>query len=81
MSWFYYILRRLFLKLKGLSDVSVASLTKKEYGLAVHFFVDINEIFTAKVWWMIYGNLLGSFLLGIFMIKKWVEFSLHFLEP
>ena len=26
-----------FLKLKGLSDVSVVSLTKKEYGSVVHF--------------------------------------------
>ena len=36
LSWFYYILKRFFLNLKGLSDASVASLTKKEYGLAVH---------------------------------------------
>ena len=31
------MLKRLFLNLKGLSDAGVASLTKKEYGSAVHF--------------------------------------------
>ena len=31
------MLKRFFLNLKGLSDASVASLTKKEYGSAVHF--------------------------------------------
>ena len=32
------MLKRLFLNLKGLSDVNVASLTKKEYGSVVQFF-------------------------------------------
>ena len=31
------MLKRFFLNLKGLFDASVASLTKKEYGLAVNF--------------------------------------------
>ena len=43
------MLKRFFLNLKGLSDASVASLTKKEYGLAVYFFVDINEIFSVNI--------------------------------
>ena len=30
------MLKRFFLNLKGLSDASVVSLTKKEYGSAVH---------------------------------------------
>ena len=34
----YYILsKRFFLKCKGLFDARVASITKKEYGFAVHF--------------------------------------------
>ena len=37
LSWFYYMLKRFFPNLKGLSDASVASLTKKEYDSAVHF--------------------------------------------
>ena len=32
-----YYLKRFFLNLKGLSDGKVVSLTKKEYGCAVHF--------------------------------------------
>ena len=52
MSRFYYTLKRFFLILKELSDASVASLTKKEYGSAV-FFADLNEIFTDNEWWMI----------------------------
>ena len=31
------MLERFFLNLKGLFDASVVSLTKKEYGSAVHF--------------------------------------------
>ena len=34
---YLYMLKRIFLNLKGLSDESVASLTKKECGFAVHF--------------------------------------------
>ena len=35
------MLKRLFLNLKGLSDASVVSLIKKEYGSAVHFMWDV----------------------------------------
>ena len=45
----YYILKRYFLNLKGLSDGSVASLTKKEYGSAVYIFLDLDKIFRANV--------------------------------
>ena len=37
MISFYILSKRLFLKRKGLSDVRVVSITKKEYGYAVHF--------------------------------------------
>ena len=43
------MLKRFFLNLKGLSDASVVSLTKNEYGSAVHFFIDIFEIFRANI--------------------------------
>ena len=76
MSWFYCILKNFFLKFRGLSDASVASLTKKEYGLAINFLQILmkslelisDEWFSAICW---------SFLLfSIFMITKWLEFSL-----
>ena len=70
------MLKTFFLNLKGLSDASVASLTKKEYGLAVHFLYILmkslalisDEWFNAICW--------SSLLFGIFVIKKWVVFSL-----
>ena len=34
---FYILSTRFFLKYKGLSDVRVVSITKKEYGFTVHF--------------------------------------------
>ena len=76
MSWFYYILKRSFLNVKGLFDASVALLTKKEYGSVVHFlYIGVkslelmcDEWFSAICW--------SSLLFGIFMIKKWVEFRL-----
>ena len=37
MISFYVLSERFFLKRKGLSDATVASITKKEYGFAVHF--------------------------------------------
>ena len=37
MISFYILSERLFLKREGLSDPRVASITKKEYGFAVHF--------------------------------------------
>ena len=40
MISFYILSNRFFLKREGLSDVRVASVTKEEYGFAVHFFKD-----------------------------------------
>ena len=61
------MLKRFFLDLKGLSDTRVVSSTKKEYGLAVYFLWILMEslvlIFDTWFW-------------AIFMIKKWVDFSL-----
>ena len=37
MISFYIISKTLFLKCKRFSDARVASITKKEYGFAVHF--------------------------------------------
>ena len=37
MVSFYILTKRFFLKLEGLSDARVASITKKEYGFAVQF--------------------------------------------
>ena len=34
---FYILSERFFLKRKGLSDAGVVSITKKQYGFAVHF--------------------------------------------
>ena len=36
-----YISKRFFLKGKGSSDGRVASMTKKKYGFAVHFYKDL----------------------------------------
>ena len=70
------MLKIFFLNLKGLSDESVVSLTKKEYGLAGCIFLILikslvlisDEWFRAICW--------SSLLFGIFVIKKWVAFSL-----
>ena len=40
MISFYILSGRLILKCKGLSDTRVASITKKEYGFAVHICKD-----------------------------------------
>ena len=37
MIMFYIISKRLFLKREGLLRAGLASITKKEYGFAVHF--------------------------------------------
>ena len=42
------MLKKYFVNLKGLSDASVASLTKKEDGPST-FFVHLNEIFSVNV--------------------------------
>ena len=59
-----------------LSDASKTSLTEKEYDLEVHFLYILmkslklmsDEWFSATCW--------SSLLFGIFIMKKWVEFSL-----
>ena len=64
------MLKRFVLNLKGLSDASVVSLTKKEYVSAVHFLWILmkssvlisDEWFNAICW--------SSLLLGILSIKK-----------
>ena len=40
MISFYVLSKRIFLKCKGLFDGRVTSITKKEYGFAVHFYKD-----------------------------------------
>ena len=68
MQWFYYILKIIFLNLKGLSDTSVASLTKKEYGSAADLLWILmkplvlisDEWFKAICW--------SSLLFGIFVM-------------
>ena len=37
MISFYILAKRFFLKREGLSDARVVSITKNEYGFAVHF--------------------------------------------
>ena len=73
---FTFCVKKIFLNRKGLSDASVVSLTKKEYGSAVHLLLILlkslvlisDEWFSAICW--------SSLLFGIFAIKKWVVFSL-----
>ena len=59
-----------FLKLKGLPDASVVSLTEKEYGSAIHFLyiltkslVLISDEWSTAICW-------SSLLLKIFVIKN-----------
>ena len=72
------MLIRFFLNLKGLSDASVASLAKKEHGLAVHFLcILIKSLELMSDEW--YSAICrSSLLLGIFKMKKWVESSLTY---
>ena len=72
----YIYFKRFFLNLKGLSDGKFVSLTKKEYGSALHFlwilkksWRSISDSWFNAICW-------SSLLLGILMMKKWVEFSL-----
>ena len=46
------------LNYKGSSDARVVSLTKKEYGFVVHFFVKIHKSFKVNIWWLINCDLL-----------------------
>ena len=79
MSWFYYIFinfERFFLKLKGLSDGKVISLTQKEYFFAVHFLqIFIKSLKSISDEWFI-SICWSSPLFGIFIIKECVQFSL-----
>ena len=70
MSWFYYISKRFHLNLKGLSDVSVVSLTKKDYGSAVYLLKIlmkslelISDEWLSAICW-------STLLFGTFMIKS-----------
>ena len=40
MISFHILSKTIILKRKGLSDARVGSITKKEYGFAVHFYID-----------------------------------------
>ena len=40
MISFYILSKRFFLKREGLADIRVTSITKKEYGITVHFDID-----------------------------------------
>ena len=76
MSRFLLYLKRIFLNLKGLSDASIVSLTKKEYGLPVHSLKVLikslvlisDEWFCAISW--------SSLLFRIVAIEKCVVLSL-----
>ena len=70
------MLKRFFLNLKRLFDVSVVSLTKNEYGLAVHFlYILAKSLVLMSDEWFI-ANCWSSLLFGVFMIKRWLVFSL-----
>ena len=44
MISFYILSKIIFLKRKGLSDARAAPITKKEYGFAVHFYIDSQSL-------------------------------------
>ena len=70
MSWFYYILKRFFLNPKGLPDASVASITKQNYGSAVHVFQVLMKSLKPISGEWFSAICRSSLLFGIFMIKK-----------
>ena len=49
MNFTIYYPKRFFLNLKGSSDGNVVSLTKKEYGSLVHFFINVHKIFKVNI--------------------------------
>ena len=49
MISFHVLSKSFFLKNEGLSDARVASVTKKEYGFAVHFFVKIHKVLNVNI--------------------------------
>ena len=77
LPWCYYIyIKWFFLNLKGLSDGKAVSLTKKEYGAAVQILqILMKSLKSLSDEW--FNTICWSFLLlGIFIIKKCLEFSL-----
>ena len=70
------MLKRFFLNLKGLSDASVVSLTKSEYGSAAYFLQILMKSLAlmSDEWFIAISG--SSLLFGIFAIKMWVVFSL-----
>ena len=79
MISFYILSKIFFLKHKRLSNERVASITKREYGFALHFLKRFikplksrsNEWLSIISW--------SSRLFEMFLIKYCVEFSLTFL--
>ena len=49
MTRIYTLSKRFFLKGEGLSDAKGVSITKEEYGFAVHFFVKIYKAFKVNI--------------------------------
>ena len=49
MIIFYINSRRLYLKLKGLSDARIVILTKKNYGFVVHIHVKIHKVYKVNI--------------------------------
>ena len=46
----FYILSKSFsVKRNGLSDTRVASIAKKEYGFAIHFFIKIHKVLKVNI--------------------------------
>ena len=63
-----------FLNLKGLSDASVVSFTKNEYGSAVQYILTKSSVLISDEWFI--AICWSSPLLKLFVIKKWVVFNL-----
>ena len=72
----YIYLKRFFLNLNGLSDASVASLTKKEYGSAVHLLKILMKSLKSMSDEWFNAIFQSSISFEIFLMKKWVELSL-----
>ena len=71
------MLKRFFLSLKGLFDVRLVSLTKKEYGSAVHSLqILANSLVLLSDEWFI-AICWSSLLFGMFAMKKWLVFGLR----
>ena len=66
---FYILSKRFFLKYKGLSDVRVASIAKKEYGFAVFCKNSKFSLESISDEWL-YATCLSYLLFGTFRIKN-----------